>query len=52
MKWAVTVYFDNMPDGTQIFEDKDLAINELHRLNLKYRNSRLYKVEMTEVGNE
>ena len=31
MKYKVTVYYDNMPDG------------------VKYRNSRMYRVEMEEV---
>lgn len=30
---------------------KNEAINELHRLGLKYRNARKYKVEMVEVEN-
>lgn len=49
MKYKVIVYYDNMEDSEQVFTDKDDAINEMHRLRLKYRNARKYKVEMKEV---
>lgn len=48
MKYKVIVYYDNMEDSEQVFDNKDDAINELHRLRLKYRNSRMYTVEMVE----
>lgn len=50
MKYKVIVYYDNMEDSEQVFTDKDDAINEMHRLRLKYRNARKYKVEMVEVN--
>lgn len=50
MKYAVVVYYDNMEDSVHVFNDKNDAINELHRLRgVKYRNARKYKVEMVEV---
>ena len=49
MKYKVIVYFDNMEDSEQVFSNKNDAINELHRLESKYRNSKKYKVEMVEV---
>lgn len=49
MKYKVIVYYDNMEDSEQVFTDKDDAINKMHRLKLKYRNARKYKVEMVEV---
>ena len=50
MKYAVVVYYDNMEDSVHVFNDKNDAINELHRLRgVKYRNSRMYTVEMEEV---
>ncbi len=50
MKYKVVVYCDNMPDSEHIFSNKNDAINELHRLRgVKYRNSRMYTVEMEEV---
>lgn len=49
MKYKVIVYYDNMEDSEQVFIDKNDAINELHRLGLKYRNARKYKVEMVEI---
>lgn len=49
MKYAVVVYYDNMEDSVHVFNDKNDAINELHRLGLKYRNSRMYTVELEEV---
>lgn len=50
MKYKVIVYFDNMEDEVEVFDNKDEAINRLHHLKgVKYRNSRLYKVEMVEV---
>lgn len=49
MKYKVIVYYDNMPDSEHIFNNKNGAINEMHRLVLKYRNSRMYSVEMEEV---
>lgn len=50
MKYKVIVYYDNMEDSVHVFDDKDEAINEMHRLRLKYRNSRMYTVEMVEVN--
>lgn len=49
MKYKVIVYYDNMEDSVHVFNDKNDAINEMHRLGLKYRNARKYKVEMVEV---
>lgn len=49
MKYKVIVYYDNMEDSEQVFTDKDDAINKMHRLKLKYRNARKYKVEMVEI---
>ena len=50
MKYKVIVYYDNMEDSEHVFSNKNDAINELHRLGLKYRNARKYKVEMVEVN--
>ena len=48
--WHIVVYYDNMPDSEHIFSNKNDAINELHRLRgVKYRNSRMYTVELEEV---
>lgn len=49
MQYKVIVYYDNMEDSEQVFTDKDDAINEMHRLRLKYRNARKYKVGMVEI---
>ncbi|WP_192573906.1 DUF7204 family protein [Streptococcus salivarius] len=50
MKYAVVVYYDDMVDSMHVFNDKNDAINELHRLRgIKHRNSRMYRVEMEEV---
>lgn len=49
MKYKVIVYYDNMVDSVHVFDDKNDAINEMHRLGVKYRNARKYKVEMVEV---
>jgi hypothetical protein len=50
MKYKVIVYYDNMEDSEHIFNNKNDAINELHRLRgVKYRNARKYKVEMEEI---
>lgn len=49
MKYKVIVYYDNMEDSEHIFRTKNEAINEMHRLGLKYRNSRMCTVEMKEV---
>lgn len=50
MRYKVIVYYDNMLDSEHIFNNKNDAINELHRLRgAKYRNSRMYTVEMEEV---
>lgn len=49
MRYKVIVYYDNMEDSVHVFNDKNDAINEMHRLGLKYRNARKYKVEMVEV---
>lgn len=48
MKYKVIVYYDNMEDSEQVFSNKSDAINEMHRLGVKYRNARKYKVEMVE----
>lgn len=48
MKYKVIVYYDNMEDSVHVFDDKNDAINEMHRLGIKYRNSRMYTVEMVE----
>lgn len=50
MKYKVIAYYDNMEDSERVFTNKNDAINELHRLRLKYRNARKYKVEMVEVN--
>lgn len=50
MKYKVIVYYDNMVDSVHVFDDKNDAINEMHRLGVKYRNARKYKVEMVEVN--
>nr|UVY52489.1 MAG: hypothetical protein [Bacteriophage sp.] len=50
MKYKVIVYYDNMVDSEHVFNDKSDAINELHRLRgVKYRNSKMYTVELEEV---
>lgn len=49
MKYKVIVYYDNMVDNEQVFSNKNDAINEMHRLGVKYRNARKYKVEMVEM---
>ena len=50
MKYKVITYFDNMEDEVEIFDNKDEAIKRLHHLRgVKYRNLKLYKVEMEEV---
>ncbi|WP_446289362.1 DUF7204 family protein [Streptococcus thermophilus] len=50
MKYKVITYFDHMEDDVEIYDSKDEAIYRLHHLRgVKYRNSRLYKVEMVEV---
>lgn len=49
MKNKIIVYYDNMEDSEHVFSNKNDAINELHRLKLKYRNARKYKVEVGEV---
>ena len=46
MKYKVIVYYDNMEDSEHVFQTKNEAINEMHRLGLKYRNARKYKIEM------
>lgn len=48
MKYKVIVYYDSMEDSEQVFSNKSDASNEMHRLRLKYRNARKYKVEMVE----
>lgn len=50
MKYKVIVYYDNVEDSEQVFSNKDDAINEMHRLGVRYRNARRYKVEMVEVN--
>lgn len=49
MKYKVIVYYDNMQDSEHVFSNKNEAINEMHRLELKYRNTRKHKVEMVEI---
>ena len=50
MKYKVIVYYDNMEDDVETYYSKDEAIKRLHHLRgVKYRNLRLYKVEMVEV---
>lgn len=50
MKYKVIVYYDNMVDSVHTFNNKNDAINKLHRLRgIKYRNSRMYRVELEEV---
>ena len=50
MKYKVITYFDNMEDSVEIYDSKDEAIKRLHHLRgVKYRNLKLYKVEMVEV---
>lgn len=50
MKYKVIVYYDNTEDSVHTFSNKNEAINELHRLRgIKYRNSRMYRVELEEV---
>lgn len=51
MQYKVIVCYDNMEDSEQVFSNKNDAINEMHRLGVKYRNARKYKVEMVEVSN-
>lgn len=48
MKYKVIVYYDDMEDSEHVFSNKNDAINELHRLGLKYRNAKKYKVERVE----
>lgn len=48
MKYKVIVYYDDMEDSEHVFSNKNDAINELHRLGLKYRNAKKNKVEMVE----
>lgn len=43
MKYKVIVYYDNMPDSEHIFNNKNDALR-----GVKYRNSRMYTVEMVE----
>lgn len=50
MKYEVVVYYDDIVDSAHTFNNKNDAINELHRLRgIKYRNSRMYRVELEEV---
>ena len=50
MKCKVITYFDNMEDDVEIYDNKDEAIKRVHHLRgVKYRNLKLYKVEMVEV---
>ena len=48
MKYKVIVYLDNVEESEHVFQTKNEAINEMHRLGLKYRNAKKYKVEMVE----
>lgn len=50
MRYKIIVYYDNMEDYVEIYDSKDEAIYRLHHLRgVKYRNARLYTVEMVEV---
>lgn len=49
MKYKVIVYYDDMEDSEHVFHTKNEAINEMHRLKLKYRNAKKYKVEKVEM---
>ena len=50
MKYKVITYFDDMEDDVEIYDNKDEAIKRVHHLRgVKYRNLKLYKVEMVEV---
>lgn len=50
MKYEVVVYYDDMVVSVHTFSNKNDAINELRRLRgVKYRNSRMYTVELEEV---
>lgn len=49
MQYKVITYFDNMEDDVEIYDNKDEAIKRVHHLRgVKYRNLKLYKVEMVE----
>lgn len=49
MQYKVIVYYVHMEDSQETFNSKDEAINRVHHLRgVKYRNSRLYTVEMKE----
>lgn len=49
MQYKVITYFDNMEDSVEIYDNKDEAIKRVHHLRgVKYRNLRLYTVEMKE----
>lgn len=51
MYYKVIVYYENMEDSEEVFNSKDEAINRVHHLRgVKYRNSRMYKVELKEVN--
>ena len=51
MKYEVVVYYDDMVDSVHAFNNENDAINELHRLRgVKYRSSRMYRVELEEVN--
>lgn len=51
MQYKVITYYDNMEDDVEIYDNKDEAINRVHHLRgVKYRNARLYKVEMVEFN--
>ena len=51
MKYKVITYFDHMEDDVEIYDSKDEAIKRVHHLRgVKYRNLKLYKVEMVEVA--
>lgn len=53
MKYKVITYFDHMEDDVEIYDSKDEAIYRLHHLRgVKYRNSRMYTVEMKEEADE
>ena len=48
MRYKVIAYYDNMEDSVHVFNDKN---DELHRSRgIKYRNSRMYRVELEECS--
>ena len=43
MKYKVIVYYDDMKDSERVFHTKNEAINEMHRLGLKYDPTQVRK---------